>query len=133
MATHYSENYRRKVVSNYQQLWAEQSLSIDDYSRQVCVHHTTLRQWLKKYAPDFEAQRKSLSRQRVAPTEPDLIAELDTEPSGQCKTQTQSVTVQTEWYRETDPQQDDLIQQLRDEIVFLKKQVQYWMRQEAIA
>lgn len=140
MSATYSEDYRRKIVSNYQQLWQEQSLSIDQYATQICINHTTVRKWLKQYAPEFEERRrgqqsKFRNRRSLDHPDPDPIAELEEEPSSQCKSQ--SVTVQTEWYQEEpehelDPHQDDLVQQLREEIVFLKQQVSYWMRQEAI-
>lgn len=121
----YPESQRKKIVAGYQQQYQESGISIDDYSKQVQVHHTTIRQWLKRYAPEFEtSRRKSTSR-----------------------TITESVEVETEWYPHTDFQEPDLlpppepstghqepdvVEKLREEIKFLKAQVVYWMQQEPV-
>lgn len=127
MATTYDEKYRKQIVSQYQQLWADKQLSVDDFSQQVCIHHTTIRKWLKTYAPKFEQVRRGHKQQ---PSQNELN-DMGSTTSG-C----QSVTVQAEWYEHNEPNtdnhQDDLIRQLRDEIVFLKRQVSYWMQQESI-
>ena len=166
MPSHFSDAYRQQVVDQYQQLWTEQKLSIDDYASQIQVHQTTVRQWLKKLAPEFDQQRRNQysAKQgklaRKAPIDkqddhdhkpedkdikpvngtkqPELLPHH--QPSTQTKTKTKTVTVQAEWYHHdtphdsrtgTDPR-DQQIQQLREEVTFLKQQVSYWMRQEAI-
>ena len=127
----YPEAVRIKTVQQYQQRWQESGLSIDKFAEEVRVHHTTIRQWLKKYAPDFYTSRKS-------PQFPAVSSPIDSMTTG-----TQQVQVETEWYEHhqmeiaenttarRDPD-EDRVAKLLDEIAFLKEQVAYWMRQEPV-
>ncbi len=132
----YSDNFRTKVISQFQQQWQETGISVENFSVQAKVHHTTMRQWLRKYAPEFETKRKQLSKTTLSSR-----SEVMSENS-------QGVQIETEWYQKerqleisedyedpvTSPQrsESDQIEQLLDEICFLKQQVVYWMRQEPV-
>ena len=128
----YPESVRKRIVQRYQEQWQETGLSIDDYCAQAKIHHTTMRKWLKQYAPEFDVRRKSekKSMQRS------VISSTGNK-----------VQVETEWYEheqqeltmpdtahiasESSPA-PDLIDQLREEIEFLKRQIIYWMKQEPL-
>ncbi|WP_420588260.1 hypothetical protein [Bacterioplanoides sp.] len=122
MSSRYPEILRKRHVADYQKQFRQTGITIENFSTQIGVHHTTVRQWLKRYAPDFYSSRR------------------------QTKTITQSVQVETEWYPDNQPEMtepelsvmpdgpddSDRISLLLKEIEFLKRQVIYWMRQDRI-
>ncbi len=140
MPNGYAVSMKKKIVQSYQEQWQDTGISIDDFSKEAKIHHTTIRNWLRTYAPAFEASRRSSHK-------------TQTVQRSMARTERgHGIQIESEWYNHeqqefsvsdhpatgdalTPPecsQEPDLIESLRREIQFLRQQVAYWMKQDSV-
>ena len=134
---HFPETMRINAVNQYKHEFEETGVSIDQFAKDFCIHHTTLRQWLKRYDPEFYVQRGRKVVQTMRKTQSET-----THVDGEVHSQ--GIQIEEEWYGQqpllpsqaqvhVEDHRDKEIADLRSEVGFLKKQVVYWMNQGAVA